>query len=119
VFASAIKSAALTGNLDRMHAYTLFVPVNSAFEALSKNDVTYLRQPANVAKVIRRQVVPRPVTPVQIARGVSVTTLAGSKLVLAKSGSDYRVDNATVVCGNIKAANATIYVIDKVLLPPR
>jgi hypothetical protein len=119
VFTSAIKSAALTRNLDRMRAYTLFVPVNSAFEALSRNEVNFLRQPANVAKVIRRQVVRRPITPVQIARGVSVTTLAGSKLVLGKSGSDYRVDNATVVCGNIKAANATIYVIDKVLLPPR
>jgi fasciclin domain-containing protein len=119
VFASAIKSAALTGHLDRMHAYTLFVPVNSAFEGLSKNEVDYLRQPANVAKVVRRQVVPHPITPAQIARGLSVTTLAGSKLALGKSGSDYRVGTATVVCGNIKAANATIYVIDEVLLPPR
>jgi uncharacterized surface protein with fasciclin (FAS1) repeats len=29
------------------------------------------------------------------------------------------VNAATVVCGNIKTANATIYVIDRVLLPPK
>jgi uncharacterized surface protein with fasciclin (FAS1) repeats len=28
------------------------------------------------------------------------------------------VNNANVVCGGIKATNATIYLIDSVLLPP-
>lgn len=119
VFSSAIKSAALTGKLDRLRAFTLFVPMNSAFEALSKPDGQYLRHQANVAKVVRHQVVAHLVTPAQIARGTTVTTLSGSKLTLGKQGQDYRVDGATVVCGNIKAANGTIYVIDKVLLPSK
>ncbi len=119
VYSSAIKSAALTGELDKMKSFTVFVPVNSAFGALDKSDVAYLRKPSNLVQVVRRQVVPTRITPTRIARGGSVTTVAGSKLTLGKSGSAYRVDQATVVCGNIKAANGTIYVIDRVLLPPR
>ncbi|HUC57109.1 MAG TPA: fasciclin domain-containing protein [Streptosporangiaceae bacterium] len=119
VFTSAIKSASLSGKLDKMKSFTLFVPVNSAFAALDKSDVSFLRKQSNLVQVVRRQVVPERITPARIASGGSVTTLAGSKLTLGKSGSDYRVDQATVVCGNIKAANGTIYVIDRVLLPPR
>jgi uncharacterized surface protein with fasciclin (FAS1) repeats len=63
--------------------------------------------------------VPHPVTPAQIARGGTVVTLSGSKLALAKQGHAYLVNRATVLCGNIKTANGTLYVIDKVLLPSR
>ncbi len=119
VFSSAIKSAALTAELDKMHGFTLFIPVNSAFAALSKPEVKYLRDHSNLIKVVRRQIVPARVTPAQISRGRTVVSLAGSKLALAKAGTAYRVDAATVLCGNIRTANGTIYVIDKVLLPPR
>jgi hypothetical protein len=119
VFTSAIKSASLSGELDRMKSFTLFVPVNSAFAALQKSEVSFLREHSNLVQVVRRQVVPARITPARMARGGSVTTLAGSRLTLGKSGSSYRVDQATVVCGNIKTANGTIYVIDRVLLPPR
>ena len=119
VFTSAIRSAALGGELDRMKSFTMFVPVNSAFAALDKSDISFLRKQSNLVQVVRRQVVPTRITPARMARGGSVTTLAGSKLTLGKSGGAYRVDQATVVCGNIKASNGTIYVIDRVLLPPR
>jgi uncharacterized surface protein with fasciclin (FAS1) repeats len=119
VFSSAIRSVALARQLDAMRSFTLFVPVNSAFAGLSRSDVTYLRKQANLARVIRHQVVTGKVTPTRIAQGGSVIALSGNKLTLGKRGSAYRVDDATVVCGNIKTANGTIYVIDKVLLPPK
>jgi uncharacterized surface protein with fasciclin (FAS1) repeats len=119
VFSSAIKSAALAGELNKMRSFTLFIPVNSAFAALSRSEVTYLRNRSNLVKVIRRQVVPARVTPAQMASGRTVVSLAGSKLALAKAGTAYRVGAATVLCGNIRTANGTIYVIDKVLLPPK
>lgn len=119
VFSSAIKTAALDDRLNALHAFTLFIPVNSAFSALSKSQVTYLRKPANLARVVRHQAVPASVTPERIARGVTVSSLSGSRLTLAKHGPRYEVNGATVVCGNIKTANGTIYVIDRVLLPNR
>jgi hypothetical protein len=119
VFTSAIRSAALADELDKMRSFTLFVPVNSAFAALSASDVSYLRRSANLVKVVRGQVVPDRITPARIARGGSVTSLSGRRITLGKSGTAYRVSQATVVCGNIRTANGTIYVIDRVLLPPR
>lgn len=119
VFSSAIRAAALDRELNRMRAFTLFIPVNSAFAALTKSQVEFLRNPANLVKVVRRQLVAHPVTPAEIARGGSVVTLSGSRLALAKQGQTYRVNRANVLCGNIRTANGTLYVIDRVLLPPK
>ncbi|MDT0184639.1 fasciclin domain-containing protein, partial [Microbacterium sp. ARD31] len=33
------------------------------------------------------------------------------------SGEDFTVDGATVVCGNVQTANATVYLVDQVLMP--
>ena len=32
-------------------------------------------------------------------------------------GEDFTVDGAAVVCGNVPVANATVYVVDQVLMP--
>jgi uncharacterized surface protein with fasciclin (FAS1) repeats len=34
------------------------------------------------------------------------------------SGTTYSVNGASVVCGNVQTANATVYIIDSVLMPP-
>jgi uncharacterized surface protein with fasciclin (FAS1) repeats len=34
-------------------------------------------------------------------------------------GTVYEVNNADVICGNIQTANATVYIINKVLQPMR
>jgi len=119
MFNSAIRAAALSVELNRMRSFTLFIPVNSAFASLSRTELNFLRNPANLAKVVRHQVVLHTVTPGQIARGGSVTTLSGGKLALGRRGRAYRISRATVLCGDIKTANGTLYVIDKVLLPPK
>lgn len=118
-FSSAIRAASLSAELNRMRSFTLFIPVNSAFAELSPAQLHFLRSRANLVDLVRHQVVPHPVTPAQIARGARVTTQSGDLLALGKQGRAYRIDRATVLCGNIKTANGTLYVIDKVLLPPR
>ena len=45
-------------------------------------------------------------------------TVQGSKLTVTGSGNDLKVNDAGVVCGGIKTANATLYLIDTVLMPP-
>jgi uncharacterized surface protein with fasciclin (FAS1) repeats len=30
----------------------------------------------------------------------------------------YKVNGATVLCGNIKTSNATVYIVNELLLPP-
>lgn len=80
--------------------------------------LNFLHDPAHLVDVVRHQVVPHTVTPTQITRGGSVVTASGARLALTRRGRAYRINRATVLCGNIKTANGTLYVIDKVLLPP-
>ena len=61
-----------------------------------------------------------------VAGQLSPDQLAGSTrpwpatmLTVKGSGEDFTVgaENATVLCGNVPTANATVYVIDSVLMP--
>ena len=36
----------------------------------------------------------------------------------ASMGGTYEINNARVLCGNVRTANATVYIIDMVLMPP-
>ena len=44
-------------------------------------------------------------------------TLAGDKITVEGSGEDFTAEGAAVVCGNVQTANATVYVIDSVMMP--
>ncbi len=46
-------------------------------------------------------------------------TLAGDTITINGSGEEATIgdEKATVLCGNIPTANATVYVIDTVLMP--
>ena len=61
--------------------------------------------------------VPGQLTPDQLAG--THKTLEGEELTVEGSGEDFTVGDggATVLCGNIPTANATVYVIDSVLMP--
>jgi uncharacterized surface protein with fasciclin (FAS1) repeats len=46
-------------------------------------------------------------------------TVEGGDLVVTGSGNDIKVNGtSTVICGNVKTKNATVYLIDTVLTPP-
>ena len=116
-FAADVKKAGLGADLNEMHAITVFAPANSAFSAMDPADMTMLRDHGELAKVLKYHIVNGRVTPEELASGKKLTTLEGSTLTGAKMGSAYEVNNAHVICGNIHTANATIYVISKVLIP--
>ena len=44
-------------------------------------------------------------------------TLAGDKITVKGSGEDFTVGKASVICGNVQTANATVYIVDSVLMP--
>lgn len=116
-FAADVKMAGLTSDLNGMHALTVFAPENSAFAKMSRHGLMMRRNRAELARILRYHVVSGHVTAAQLAHGMSLTTLEGGTLKTAKMGSVYEVNNADVVCGNITTANATVYIINKVLQP--
>jgi len=69
------------------------------------------------AKILKYHVVAGHVTVAQLAVGKPLTTLEGSTLKPSKMGAVYEVNTADVICGNVQTANATVYIINKVLTP--
>jgi len=118
VFIAAVRSAGLDKTLNARHAYTLMIPANSAFASLSKTQIIHLKNSGDLLNIVRYHALKARVSPQQFASGVRPATLQGKPLTLSKSGSAYKVNGATVLCGNIKTANATVYIVNKVLLPP-
>ncbi len=118
VFIAAVRTAGLDKTLNARHAYTLMIPVNSAFASLSKTQIIHLHNSGQLLKIVRYHALKARVGPQQFASGAKPATLQGKHLTLSKSGSVYKVNGATVLCGNIRTANATVYIVSKVLLPP-
>jgi uncharacterized surface protein with fasciclin (FAS1) repeats len=116
-FAADVKAAGLTSELDSMHAVTIFAPANSAFSKLTASEMSMMHSTPELAKILRYHIVSGRVTPAELASGKPLKTVEGDSLTGSKMGSVYEVNSAHVVCGNIQAANATIYVISKVLTP--
>jgi uncharacterized surface protein with fasciclin (FAS1) repeats len=116
-FAADVKTAGLTADLNSMHALTIFAPANSALSKVPSSEMSMMHNSAHLAKILKYHVVSGRVTPAELASGKPLTTLEGESLKGAKMGSVYEVSKASVICGNIQTANATVYVINKVLIP--
>jgi uncharacterized surface protein with fasciclin (FAS1) repeats len=115
--AADIRTAGLTSDLNSMHALTVFAPSDTAFKMLHGSQMNMLHSKAELAKILKYHVVSGRVTPSELAHGMALKTLEGATLKPSKMGSVYEVNNAHVICGNIQTANATVYIIDKVLIP--
>jgi uncharacterized surface protein with fasciclin (FAS1) repeats len=115
---TAVKKADLAGTLNSAQAITVFAPTNDAFAAVPKATLDKaLGDPDGLlTTVLTYHVVEGQLTPDQLAG--SHKTLQGGTIQVTGSGENFTVNgNSSVVCGNIKTANATVYLIDQVLLP--
>ena len=115
--AKDIKTTGLAADLNSMHAITMFATANTAFTKLPASAMTMMHSRAELTKILKYHVVNGTITPAQLASGKPLTTLEGSTLTPSKMGAVYEVNTADVICGNIHTANATVYIINKVLLP--
>jgi uncharacterized surface protein with fasciclin (FAS1) repeats len=116
--ARAIDKAGLKGKFDSARSITVFAPDNSAFAALPKSELdTLMANKSDLADVLKFHIVDRRLTPAELDSMKSVTTMLGQPVKVVKMGSTYEINGAEVVCGDIKTANATVYIINKVLIP--
>jgi uncharacterized surface protein with fasciclin (FAS1) repeats len=100
--------------------FTVFAPVDSAFAKLPKQTLNTLATPKGaktLQTVLTYHVVKGQMTPDQIA-GKTLTTVEGEKVKISGSGNNLKAQNAKVICGGVKTANATVYLIDSVMMPP-
>ncbi|MGW7053518.1 fasciclin domain-containing protein [Streptomyces sp. NPDC054887] len=115
---TAVKKAGLVDTLNNAENITVFAPTNDAFAKIPKADLDkVLADKATLTKILTYHVVGEKLTPKQLENG-SYETLQKSKLTTSGSGESYKVnDTSNVVCGNVPTANATVYIVDTVLMP--
>ena len=98
--------------------FTVFAPVDDAFAKIDAATIETLKTDSDLlTKILTYHVVPGQIAPADI-EGMH-TTVEGQDLEVTGSGDDWMVNGeSTVICGGVKTANATVYLIDTVLMPP-
>lgn len=118
---AAVGAADLVDTLNSGEGWTVFAPVNDAFDALPAGTVDTLLMPENkdtLTKILTHHVVEGQLSPDELAG--KLTTVAGDTITVEGSVEDGFVVNgktvkSNVVCGNVPTGNATVYIIDTVL----
>lgn len=114
----AVTQADLVDTLNGAEDITVFAPANPAFEEIPEEDLNALLEDKDqLTDVLTYHVVEGKHTPEDLEDG-SFTSLQGGTVETSGSGEDYTVNgDASVVCGNVQTSNATVYIIDGVLMP--
>src|SRR5271155_3608365 len=116
---TAVKKAGLVDTLNSASGITVFAPDNAAFATIPAATLSkVLSDKAELTKILTYHVIAGRYTPTQLAAGTPLKTLEGGTVTPALMGSTYEVNSADVVCGNVQTANATVYIINTVLIPP-
>ncbi|MGO4362757.1 fasciclin domain-containing protein [Terrabacter sp. 2TAF16] len=115
---TAVKTAGLVDTLNSAPEITVFAPVNDAFAKIPAADLKkVLADKPTLTKILTNHVVAGKLSPDQLAGDHK--TLAGTTITVKGSGENFTVGkaDAKVICGNVPTANATVYIIDGVLMP--
>jgi uncharacterized surface protein with fasciclin (FAS1) repeats len=97
--------------------FTVFAPTNEAFAKLDPATIDKLKTDAGLlTSILTYHVVSGQASPDQIVG--THKTVQGADLTVSGPGDNLKVNGANIVCGGIQTTNATVYLIDSVLLPP-
>lgn len=97
--------------------YTVFAPTNAAFDKLPAGMIDQLKtDSALLRSILTYHVVQGQASPSKIDG--THKTLQGANVTVTGQGNELKVNDAGLVCGGVHTANATVYMIDTVLMPP-
>jgi uncharacterized surface protein with fasciclin (FAS1) repeats len=99
--------------------FTVFAPVDDAFKKIDPATLDSLKTEAGAAtlsKILTYHVVAGQLSPTDIVG--THKTVEGDVVTVSGSGNSLKVDDANVICGGVHTANATVYLVDSVLMPP-
>ena len=116
---AAVTKAGLVDTLNSQKSLTVFAPTNDAFGMIPPKTLkAVLADKPTLTKILTYHVIAGALSPDQLAG--THKTLEGDDLTISGDNPDFVVgtQKASIVCGNVKTANATVYIIDSVLMPP-
>ncbi|MCF3139697.1 fasciclin domain-containing protein [Paenarthrobacter sp. AR 02] len=96
--------------------FTVFAPVDDAFAKIDPATIETLKtDDALLSKILTYHVVPGQLSPDKIVG--THKTVQGGEVTVAGTKDALTVNGANVICGGVHTANATVYLVDSVLMP--
>lgn len=113
---TAVGKAGLVDTLNSADALTVFAPTDDAFAKIPEDTLnSVLKDKKTLTAILTHHVLAGQMGPDDIVG--TQTTLNKDEVTVKGDTDGMTVDGAKVLCGNIPTANATVYVIDSVLMP--
>jgi uncharacterized surface protein with fasciclin (FAS1) repeats len=120
----AVTAANLVDSLNSQQDVTVLAPADAAFQAVPADQLNaVVADVPQLTSVLTHHVIQGRLGPDRLAG--SQTTLNNDTVTIEGSGETFTISGdqtltgqpATVLCGNVPTANATVYIIDQVLKP--
>jgi uncharacterized surface protein with fasciclin (FAS1) repeats len=97
--------------------FTVIAPTDDAFAKIDAATLEKLKTDAPLLNgILTYHVIPGRLSPAQVAG--THKTVEGGDVTVTGAGEALKFDESGLVCGGVKTANATVYMVDTVLMPP-
>lgn len=125
ILSTLVKAAGAADLVDALNDpnanYTIFAPANSAFDKIPADQLdAVLADTDLLTDILTYHVYADGKLDLEgIAKEGSLTMLNGDTVEVAADGQTAKINGeSVVVCGNVTTSNATVHIIDTVLMPP-
>jgi uncharacterized surface protein with fasciclin (FAS1) repeats len=97
--------------------FTVIAPTDDAFAKIDPATLEKLKTDAPLlTSILTYHVIPGQLSPAQVAG--THKTVEGDEVTISGAGEALKFDESGLVCGGVKTANATVYMVDTVMMPP-
>ena len=117
---AAVIAADLATTLSGNGPFTVFAPVDSAFDALPSGTVETLVMPENkdqLSGILTYHVIAGKVMSSDLTDGMTAETVNGQEVTIHLKDGKVYVNDAEVVIADVETSNGVVHAINKVIIP--
>lgn len=117
---AAVTAAELVETLSGEGPFTVFAPLDDAFDALPEGTVETLVKPENKAQlqgILTYHVIAGKVMSTDLEDGMEAETVNGQKVTITLKEGKVFVNDAEVVAADVETDNGVVHAINQVLMP--
>jgi hypothetical protein len=117
---AAVTAADLATTLSGVGPFTVFAPVDAAFEALPAATVETLVMPENkdqLTGILTYHVIAGKVMSGDLTDGMTAETVNGQEVTIHLKDGKVFVNDAEVVIADVETSNGVVHAINKVIMP--
>jgi uncharacterized surface protein with fasciclin (FAS1) repeats len=116
----AVKAAGLTTSLSNAGPFTVFAPLNSAFDKLPAGTVDNLLKPENNGKlgdILGHHTYVGVIKPEQFTDGQNLGMVDGKSITIKMVNGKPTINGTINIVASVPASNGIVHVVDGVILP--